>query len=218
VHLHTHSITACKCISTLTQSQPPSVSLNSHHDGLQVCTISAFNFIPNLARSRPPSASLSLLDLSLQVPLQTHSITTSKHIINERQLLYRDLGVREVDKVLGSIYLGDPGVDRHHLISISSYHTLKIHSIFPNFWYHLLSLRFCKLMQLRGSSTLGSSLSSQLIPTLHEPELLFHMNSIWMSQKVHRWYSRLIGEVPGHDHCENFEMHHLEAIVVNQWS
>jgi len=33
-----------------------------------------------------------------------------------------------------SIYLGDPGVDRHHLIFISSCHTTKIHTLsFPTF-------------------------------------------------------------------------------------
>jgi hypothetical protein len=34
-----------------------------------------------------------------------------------------------VDSVMGSIYSADPGVDRHHLISISSYHTMKIHTL-----------------------------------------------------------------------------------------
>ena len=34
----------------------------------------------------------------------------------------------------GSVYSADPGVDRHHLISISSYHTMKIHTLsFPTF-------------------------------------------------------------------------------------
>jgi len=36
--------------------------------------------------------------------------------------------------VTGSIYPADPGVDRHHLISISSYHTMKIPTLsFPTF-------------------------------------------------------------------------------------
>jgi len=36
--------------------------------------------------------------------------------------------------VMGSIYLADPRVDRHHLISISSYHTMKIQmQSFPTF-------------------------------------------------------------------------------------
>ena len=39
-----------------------------------------------------------------------------------------------MDRVTGSVYLADPGVDRHHLISIFSYHTLKIHTLsFPTF-------------------------------------------------------------------------------------
>ena len=33
-----------------------------------------------------------------------------------------------------SIYLGHPGIDRHHLIFISLYHTMKIHTVsFPTF-------------------------------------------------------------------------------------
>jgi len=36
--------------------------------------------------------------------------------------------------VTGSVYSADPGVDRHHLIFISSYHTMKIHTLsFPTF-------------------------------------------------------------------------------------
>jgi len=48
--------------------------------------------------------------------------------------VYGDTGVTEVERVTGSIYSTDPGVDRHHLISISSYHTMKIHTLsFPTF-------------------------------------------------------------------------------------
>jgi len=48
--------------------------------------------------------------------------------------VYGDTGVMEVHRVMGSIYSADPGVDRHHLISISSYHTMKIHTVsFPTF-------------------------------------------------------------------------------------
>jgi len=43
--------------------------------------------------------------------------------------LYWDNGVKEVDRVTGTIYSADPGVDRHYLISISSYHTMKIHTL-----------------------------------------------------------------------------------------
>ena len=48
--------------------------------------------------------------------------------------MYRDSGVTEVDGVPGSIYSADLGVDRHHLISISSNHLMKIHTLsFPTF-------------------------------------------------------------------------------------
>ena len=84
--------------------------------------------------SRSPNGSLSSLDLSLQVHLQTRSITASKYIFKEQQRLYGDTVVTEVARVTGSIYPADPGVDRHHLISISSYHTMKIPTLsFPTF-------------------------------------------------------------------------------------
>ena len=48
--------------------------------------------------------------------------------------MYDDTGVMVVDRVRGSIYSADPGLDRYHLISISSYHTIKIHTLsFPTF-------------------------------------------------------------------------------------
>ena len=43
--------------------------------------------------------------------------------------MYGGTGVTEVHRVTGSIYSADPGVDRHHPISISSYHTMKIHTL-----------------------------------------------------------------------------------------
>jgi len=48
--------------------------------------------------------------------------------------MYEDTGVMEVARVTGSIYSADPRVDRHHLISISSYHTMIIYTLsFPTF-------------------------------------------------------------------------------------
>ena len=89
--------------------------------------------------------------------------------------MYGDTGVTKVDRVTGSIYSVDPAVDRHHLISISSYHTMKIHTLsFPTFDL-TRSVRDC------GSSTPGSIISSHPIPTLLEPEPLFLMKSAWMS-------------------------------------
>ena len=90
--------------------------------------------ISKLARSQPPSASLSSLDLTLQVYIQTRLITASKYIFNERCWVYGDPVVTVVDRVTGSIYSADPRVDRYHLISISSYHTMEIHTLsFPTF-------------------------------------------------------------------------------------
>ena len=141
VLLQSRSIIACKCISKLarswlptassefTRSRPPSASPNSLDYGLQVSTILASKCISKLARLRPPSASLGSLYRSLQVYLQTRSITACKYIFNDRRRVYGDTGVTEVDRVTGSIYSADPRVDRHYLISISSYHTMQIHTL-----------------------------------------------------------------------------------------
>jgi hypothetical protein len=121
LHLQTRLIMASKCISQFTRSWPSSAcpqllehSLPAH---LWVHSISVSNSISNLTWSRPPSASLNLLDYSLQDCL----ITASCCIFKMRRWVYRDTGVTEVEWVMGSIYLADPRVDRHHLISISSY-------------------------------------------------------------------------------------------------
>jgi hypothetical protein len=124
---------ASKCISQHAQLRLPSASLSSVDLGLQVRlptrSIPASKCISKLARSRSPSASLSSLDLSLQVHLNTRSITACKYILKEEWRVYEDTAVTEVDRVKGSIYLADRGVHRHHLISISSYHTMKIHTL-----------------------------------------------------------------------------------------
>jgi len=114
---------ASKCIPKLAQSWPPSASLSSLDPSLPVHiqnrSITASKCISEFTRSTSPSAS------------QTHSI---KYIFQERGRLFGDTGVTEVDRVTGSIYSADPGVDRHHLISISSYHTMIIHTLsFPTF-------------------------------------------------------------------------------------
>jgi hypothetical protein len=43
--------------------------------------------------------------------------------------VYSESGVTEVDRVTASIYLADSGVDRQHLISVLSYHIMKIHTL-----------------------------------------------------------------------------------------
>jgi len=100
--------------------------------------------------------------------------------------VYTNTGVTEVDRVMGSIYLADPGVDRHHLISISSYHTIEVHSIIPNFWSHSLCPRRYRSTHSRGSSTPGSIILPHPISMVLEPQALFLMDSVWMSREVRR--------------------------------
>ena len=101
---------------------------------LQTCLITASKWISKLAQSWPPSASVSSLDLSLQVHLPTGSITASKSNVKERRWVYGATGLMAVECARWSIYSGDPGVDRHHLIFISSCHPAKIHTLsFPTF-------------------------------------------------------------------------------------
>jgi len=185
VHLQTRSITACKFTrswppsaspnsldyslqvstimvskwhnSKLAHSRPRSVSPNWLDYGLQVRTSMASKCIFKLAPSRPPSASLSSLDLSLQVHIQTRSITASKciteftrstspsasqtrsikYIFKERQRLYGDTGVTEVDRVTGSIR------SRPRSISLSS--------LDPHFQAHLALLSSTGCSQSRYS-------------------------------------------------------------------
>jgi len=131
-------MTAFECISEFTRSRPPCASPKSLDPGLQVHlsvrSISVCQCISNLTRSWPPGASLSSLGPGLQVHLQNRSILASKYIFKERQWVYSDTGVMEVDRVMGSIYSADPGADWHHLIPMYSYHTMKIHTLsFPTF-------------------------------------------------------------------------------------
>jgi len=183
VHLLTLSITASK----LARSRPPSSSPNSLDCRLQVRMMAASMCISKLARSQSPSVSLKSHDYGLQVHLQTLSITASKYIFMERRRVYGDTGVTEVERVMGSIYSADPVVDRHHLISISSNHTMKIHTLsFPTFG---LTRSVCDILDpcnCVGSSMPDSIIYSHRIPTLLELEPLFLMNSVWMSQEVRR--------------------------------
>jgi len=117
---------ACKCITEFTRSR----SLWN----LQTGSITASECRSGFTRSWPASASPNLLDLGLQVHLQRRPMPPCKYIFKARRGLYGDTGVTKVDRVTGSIYLADPGVVRHHLISISCYHTMKIHTLsFPTF-------------------------------------------------------------------------------------
>jgi len=84
VLLQSHSIIACKCISQLAQSWPPSPSLSSLNLGIQLHIqtrlITTSKCISKLAQSRPQSASRNSLDYGLPVHPQTRSVTASKSI------------------------------------------------------------------------------------------------------------------------------------------
>ena len=68
--LKTRRITAFKCISNHARSQPPSVSPNTHHYGLQVPlltrSISAAESISMFTRSQTPCVTPNLLDHNIQ--------------------------------------------------------------------------------------------------------------------------------------------------------
>jgi len=165
LHLQTRSNTASKCISTLTPSQPESASPNLLYHGLEVhlCvhSISASKCISKLARSQCRSVSMSSLDLDLEVHPSTRWITALKYIINEWRRVYGETGVTELDWAMGCTFSGNSGVDRYHLIFISSGST-----------------------QLRGFSQLGSIISCDFLPQLLELEPFLLTNSIWMLQVV----------------------------------
>jgi len=155
---------ASKCISNRARSRPSGASLSSPNLGLQLHlqthSITACKCISEFTRSRPPCASPNVLDHGLKVHPPTRSITASKYIVYERRQVYADTGVAEVDWATGSTYSGDPGVDRHHLIFISSGST-----------------------QLRGFSRPGSIISSDFLPRLLELEppimLNYHLWPDW---------------------------------------
>jgi len=134
----------------------------------------------------PPSNTYSLEIDHLQVLLHTRSITAFKYIFNEQRWAYEDTVVIEVERVTGSLYSADPGVDRHYLISILSYHTMKIHYL-PQLFSLIRSVRdIMDQCNCVGSSMLGRMISSHPISMLLEPEPLLLMNSLWMSWEVQR--------------------------------
>ena len=72
-----------------------------------------------------------------------------------------------------------------HFHLILSYHK-NTHSIFPNLWSQSLFPRSDGFTQWHGSSRLGSIISSHLLPTLFELELLSLTNSVRRSPEVDR--------------------------------
>jgi len=107
-------------------SASPNSAIHSLQVHLQTRPITAAKWISILAPLWTPSSH----NHCLQVHLHIRSITAFKYVIQGQQWVYIDRVVTDVDRVRGSIYLADPGVDRPHLISITSNHTMKIHSEF----------------------------------------------------------------------------------------
>ena len=87
----------------------------------------------------------------------------------------------EIDSATGSIYVGDPGVDRHCIIR-------NAHSIFPSSRSHALLPSIHGSMQYVWFIMTGHPFtSSHPLPTLLEPEPLFLKNSLQMPCEV-QWH------------------------------
>jgi len=105
----------------------------------------------------------------------------SRYIFKERRPWYGDAGLTEVDRVTGTKYLVDPRVDKHHLISISLYYIMTIHTLtFPTF-SPTCSVRDCvDPCNCMHPQHRVISYLSHTIATLLKLEPLFLMNSVWM--------------------------------------
>ena len=140
--------------------------------------------------------------------------------------------ITEMDSATGSIYLGDPGVDRHHRIVRNT------HCIFPSSWTYAPSPSFRKSTQFVDPHALLQSVhrstqfvwfimagypfvSSHPLPTLLELEPLCPTNSPF---RYHAKCRRVLmmgclpsrsTDSPHHDRV-NLEMH-SEAVVDRLW-
>jgi hypothetical protein len=102
--------------------------------------------------------------------LQTCSIAASKCIVKKRRWVCGDTGVIEVEWPTRSIYSGDPGVDRQHLIFISSCHSTKIHSLSCQTWG--LTRTFRDLVDPRNCADPHREVVSYLFTCLHSSSLM----------------------------------------------
>jgi len=94
---------------------------------------------------------------------------------------YGDTGITEMDSVTWSIYLEDPGVDRHRLIIRNT------HSILPSPWCRALLPSIHISTQFVWFIMAGYQfISSHPLPTLPEPAQLFLKNSLRMPYEVWR--------------------------------
>jgi len=111
-------------------------------------------------------------------------VTVTRFATSYYGMYYLSLSIyihTEMDPATGSIYLADPGVDRHHLIIRNR------HSIFPSSWSHALLPSFDRSTQFVWFIMAGYPfISSHPLPTLLEPEPLFLKNSLRMPREVRR--------------------------------
>jgi hypothetical protein len=143
--------------------------------------------ISKLARLQPASASMSAIDHGPQVCPEHHLIMSSMYIFKGQWQAYSGTAVHEVERLTGSIHSADTVVDRYHLISISSFHKMKIYAVsFATFGPTRATKDFLESTQMHQSSTPGSIISSHSILMLLELQLIILMNHVWVSWEV-RW-------------------------------
>jgi len=133
----------------------------------------------------------------------------------------------EMDSATGSIYLGDSGVDTHHLIIWNT------PSIFPRSWSHALLPSIKRSKQFVWFMMAGYTFTISSNPLLMlEPELLFLTNSLHMPCLVRRsvdaglsscqlhccttpWSTELRESLQWHNNA-SWEIH-LKALIVRFW-
>jgi len=128
---------------------------------------------------------------AIQGYFQTSSIKSSKYIFHEGWWGYVGRGVTEVETVTLSTYSADPRVDRHHLISILSYHTMKIHTLsFPTF-----GLTRCVQDFMYPQCQVASFLLTRFLHSSNQ-----HSPFLWIPFWSHERCGRvlMIGFVPSH--------------------
>jgi hypothetical protein len=104
------------------------------------------------------------------------------HILSKSLYIYTygDTGIPEMDSATGSIYLGDPRVDRHHLIIRNT------HSIFLSSWSHALLRSIHRSTQFVWFIMAGYTHIFHPLLTLLELEPLILTYSLQISCEVQR--------------------------------
>jgi len=156
------------------------------------------------------------------------------HVLSKSLYIYTygDTVITEMDSATGSIYLGDPGVDRHHRIIRNT------HCIFPSSWTYALLPSFRRSTQFVDPHALSQSvhrstqfvwfimagypfISSHPLPTLLELEPLVPTNSPF---GYHATYGGVLmmgcmpssSTVSPHRDRVNLEVH-SEAVIERVW-